>query len=296
MHMISKDTFTVSIDAHANVATARNAGTDCMVVDPLNNAMMKRADEVQQQQRQQLEMKENILGIIGNPDLLRLWHDAVPCTSQQQQSLTIRSISEGARNAVHRTQEHNATREYEGEWIEAICPKGFVVPPASKSTSAQAPSSSTSSTRLLTSIARIFINIGASVAGFIGCPSNGATVSMFAERSIGQVSITLNTFPGNVQVFHRIKVMAIASGGGKIRIEDTVRLRYDDERLSSDSLFSCCDAIWEFFLPSLDDYENGEEGSHSDNSRYMSGVNDGTPCDETLVLSTWMGTPQLSSN
>ena len=43
-------------------------------------------------------------------------------------------------------------------------------------------------------------------------------------------------------------------------------------------------------------FENGEEGSHSDDARYMSGLNDGTPCDETLLLSTWMGTPQLSSN
>lgn len=134
---------------------------------------------------------------------------------------------------------------------------------------------------------------------------------MFVERSIGQVSITLSTFPGNIQVCHRIKVTAIANGSGKIRIEDTVRLRYDDERLSSDTIFSCCDAIWECFLPSIDDYvdqvlssmarlrfliENGEEGSHSDDARYMGGVNDGTHCDETLVLSTWMGTPQLSSN
>ena len=311
VHIISKDTFTVSIDVHATVATARNAGTDGVVVDPLNSTMMNRTDTLQQQQRQQIEMKENILDIIGNPDLLRLWYDAIPCTSQQQQSLIIISSSEGARNAIHRTQEQNATREYEGEWIEAICPKGFVVPPASQSKSAQASSSSTSSTRLLSSIGRIFINIGASVAGIIGCPSNSGTVSMFVERSIGQVSITLNSFPGNIQVCHRIKVMAIANGGGKIRIEDTVRLRYNDERLSSDSIFSCCDAIWECFLPSLDDYvdqvlssmarlrfliENGEEGSHSDDARYKSGVNDGTPCDETLLLSTWMGTPQLSSN
>ena len=313
VHMISKDTFTVSIDVHVAVDTS------VVDVDRVDGAtrtrpdMSQKGELQQQQQQQQFAMKENILDIIGNPDLLQLWYDAIPSTSKQPQqhpSLIIIRSSEGARNAVHRTQEHNATREYEGEWIEAICPKGFIVPSTSKSTSS---SSTSSSARFLSSIGRIFINIAASVAGVIGCPSNSGTVSMFVERSIGQVSMTLSPFPGNIQVCHRIKVIAAPNQSGKIRIEDTVRLRYDDERQSSNSTFSCCDALWENFLPSIDDYvdqvlssmarlrfliENGEDGNNRDfNNRYDCGVNDGAHCDETLLLSTWMGTQQqISSN
>jgi hypothetical protein len=135
---------------------------------------------------------------------------------------------------------------------------------------------------------------------------------MFVERSIGQVSITLSPFPGNIQVCHRIKVIAVPNQSNKVRIEDTVRLRYDDEHPSyNNNIFSCCDSMLDCFLPSVDDYvdqvlssmarlrfliENGEDGIHCDDTHYISDVNDGGHCDETLLLSTWEGTQQSSSN
>jgi hypothetical protein len=147
----------------------------------------------------------------------------------------------------------------------------------------------------------------------MGCPRASGTVTMFVERRAGQVSITFSPFPGNVQVIHRIRVASLSNG--RIRVEDTVRLRYDDDNIPF-SIFSCCGTLWDAihqcFLPAIDDYmdqvlssmarlrfliENGEDAARSDDActqpnseLFQEDVND------TLLMSTWVGAANKSTN
>jgi hypothetical protein len=282
------NTFTVSINLSAISSSPISASGLNLVPESrgMNQSLLE----------QQSAMKEAILDVIGNPDLLRLWCDAIPSST----SLIIVRSSEGARNAIDRSRPADANREYEGEWIEAICRPGFVVPPKSSS----------SRTRNCSAMGRYFMEWSSSLSALMGCPRTSGAVTMFVERRAGLVSVTLSPFPGNVQVIHRIKVSSLSNG--KIRVEDTVRLRRDDDDQIPMSIFTCCsslcEALQQCFLPALDDYvdqalssmarlrfliENGEEAvlrdeytTASDSLRSdllgLENVND------TLLMSHWV--------
>ena len=253
---------------------------------------------------QQSSMKEAILDVLGNPDLLRLWCDAIPSST----SLIIVRSSEGARNAIDRSRPADTNREYEGEWIEAICRPGFVVPAKSSS----------SRIRNCSALGRYLMDWTSSLSSLMGCPRASGTVTMFVERRAGQVSLTFNPFPGNLQVIHRIKVTPLPNG--KIRVEDTVRLLQEDDGHIPLSIFSCCCNLWDgiqqCFLPTMDDYmdqtlssmarlrfliENGEDAARGIE---CSTVNDPLWSDrfgmenanETLLMSARMEGSNMNTN
>jgi hypothetical protein len=316
--MTGTNTFTVAIDLHVgysndNSPNGSTTGVDLSRSNQPNSGSTGGTGATSNLAEQQQIMKDSILDVIGNPDLLRLWCDAIPSSTCL---ITVRS-SEGARNAIDRTRPVDATREYEGEWIEAICRPGFVIPRKSSSPS-RSPNCS--------SIGRFFMDWTTSLTTILGCPRASGTVTMFVERGTGQVSITLSPFPGHVQICHRVKVTALPNG--KIRIEDTVRVRPDEEHMPS-SIFSCCgslfDVMQQCFLPTVDDYmdqvlssmarlrfliENGEDAATAttvrdtlgDRSSNMTMSSDDpyygyrkNNVKDTLLMTAWMGTAATNS-
>jgi hypothetical protein len=162
----------------------------------------------------------DVMDVVGNPDLLRLWCDPV-----EKSSLVIVSSSEGARNATERLST-DPNREYEGEWIEATSP-GLVAPPG------------------------CMVEWTSGLATMFGFPVYGK-ITMFVERLSGQVGLTLGPFPGNTQVCHKIKVFQLDNG--KLRIEDAVRLRKCDEDGENMSFCGIMDVLQRCFMPSVEDY------------------------------------------
>lgn len=171
----------------------------------------------------------DVMDVLGNPDFLQFWCDAVPS------SVVIVRSSEGARNAVerqrHQQQQHAAdnNREYEGEWIEATCPT-LIAPSSSSSLLVGGTRRS-----LLSNIWTAFWTNG---LGFF--PVYGR-ITMFVERLSGRVGLTLGPFPGHTELCHQIKVVTLdnnstsgscgigidsgSNGSPTIRIVNSVRLR-----------------------------------------------------------------------
>jgi hypothetical protein len=162
----------------------------------------------------------DVMDVVGNPDLLRLWCDPV------SNSLVITSSSEGARNAANlRSREEG--REYEGEWIEATTSR--LIPPTNTS---------------------CLYSTSAALSRTLGFPSYGK-IAMFVERQRGQVSLTLGRFAGGMEVSHRLTVSQLSSGGNKVRVVDDARVR------KADSEASCCGMLeWleTCLLPTAEDY------------------------------------------
>ena len=138
-------------------ATAVTTGPDSFTVsvDLAGGATNSTTDTVQ-----------DVLDVIGNPDLLRLW-----CTGVDGPVVIVRS-SEGSRNAVTRRPVISGTdndRAYEGEWIEATAP---LVAPGRRG---------------------LWSGWTSSLASALGFPSHNqyGPITMFVERWQGRVSLTL---------------------------------------------------------------------------------------------------------
>lgn len=188
----------------------------------------------------------DVLDVLGNPDFLRLWCDPI-------RSLVIVSSSEGARNAAERRQQPSAfafaahdrhdhndypsnnRREYEGEWIEATSP-GLVSPGSSNGNGGD-------------------WMLWQQLPTLLGFPTYGK-VTMFVERVAGRVGLTLGPFPGDIHVSHKLRVTQL-EGSGKIRIEDSVRLRKSDNDDEDGNCIAFCgifSVLQRCFLPTTEDY------------------------------------------
>jgi hypothetical protein len=180
---------------------------------------------------------QDVMDILGNPDLLKLWCDPI-------HALVITKSSEGAQNAAnrghlqqqnqHQHQRQTSDREYEGEWIEATTP------------ALEAPK------------AGYMQRASSMLAFYLGFPTYGK-VTMFVERQRGRVGLTVGPFCGGIEVSHNLKILS-EEDGGKIRIVDDVKLR----RLGSDGSSSTdddeshfcgvVDILEKCYLPRLDDF------------------------------------------
>lgn len=198
---------------------------------------------------------DDVMHILGNPDMLRLW-----CDSVSSPLIIVRS-SEGARNAAnmnHRSSNNNNSeaaassslhpqpwwatatpvnvapaqhRQYEGEWIEAVTTTDLLHPDSNRTT---------------TCCAWTWSALG-TMAGF---PSRYGKVQMFVERLLGQVSLTLGPFPGNVKVCHTFKVTTTLSSSSmcKTRIVDAVRIvRCNSDEEDSGGSNSLCCGLLDFY-------------------------------------------------
>ena len=157
----------------------------------------------------------DVMDVVGNPDWLPLWCDAIP-------SLIITSSSEGA--AGRETNNTRPDRQYEGEWIEATTTT--LIPP--------------NNTSCLYHSSRL-------VRKVLGFPMYGSIV-MFVERQRGQMGLTMGPFAGGVTVSHKLRVEPLLSN--RFRIVDQVQLQRQDEA----SFCGLWDAMSRVILPTVDDY------------------------------------------
>lgn len=158
--------------------------------------------------------QRDVLDILSNPEILRLWFDPVSAL------VVCESSREG------QTAPGNGREEVDGMWISATTNQ-LIVP------------SSTSAvfrgTRGLCSA--------------IGFPSYGK-LNMFVERQRSRVGLQLGPFPGNVQVAHTLEVQD--GGGGKIRVVDNVQISASDT--STDYCGGIWGLLERCLLPSTDKY------------------------------------------
>jgi hypothetical protein len=217
----------------------------------------------------------DVMDIVGNPDMLHLWCDAVS-------SLIITSISEGAQDApsrrrrIHsatttafteqgdndapqRPQQKDSYREYHGEWIEATTSQLM--------TPVNALSCIYSTSRMLRTA--------------MGFPTYGK-ITMFVERHRGHVGLTMGPLPGGYEILHRINVETVTGVDRRIRMTDQVRLQTNNLDSASPCAIAAANATFcglfsvfeRCFLPTPEDYmdqvlnsmarlrflvENGEE-------------------------------------
>jgi len=158
----------------------------------------------------------DVLDIVGNPDMLRLWCEPV-------RTLVVTGSTEGSRSATQRTEPSQNREVHDGEWIEA--------------TTTKLTNPSIHSNRLYDIVQHLWSSLG--------FPSYGK-ITMFVERRRGQVGITMGPFPGDLTAFHTIKV---AEGDGFIRVVDKVRIGY--EELNSDEMDCCCNGVYDSIKRSL---------------------------------------------
>ncbi|GAX23356.1 hypothetical protein FisN_15Lh071 [Fistulifera solaris] len=114
-------------------------------------------------------------------------------------------------------------RQHDAEWMEATTPN--VIPPPNSSC-----------------MYALFRTIQSS----LGFPSFGR-ITMLVERQRKQVAVTVGTFDGGIDVYHKLEVQPLS--GGKVRVTDDVRLQFNDESGTWSSLQL-------FFLPDLGDHMN----------------------------------------
>ena len=159
----------------------------------------------------------DVMEVIGNPDFLRLWCDPVT-------AILVTKSSEGAQTEQNRRDPPN--REYDGAWVEATTPQ--LISPNNTSCVYR-------TTRTLSAA--------------MGFPTYGK-ITMFVERTRGQVGLTIGPFVGGIEVSHKIKVEDV--GGQKVRLIDQVRLQRD---AGEEPVFcGIFDALEKCFLPTVDDY------------------------------------------
>jgi len=159
----------------------------------------------------------DVMDVIGNPDLLRLWCDPVT-------AILITKSSEGAQSEQNRRDP--PFREYEGAWIEATTPQLI----------------SPNNTSCLYSTSR-------TLSAAMGFPTYGK-ITMFVERNRGQVGLTIGPFVGGIEASHKIKVEEV--GGQKVRVIDQVQLQ---RSASAEPVFcGLLDALEKCFLPTVGDY------------------------------------------
>lgn len=132
----------------------------------------------------------DVLDVLGNPDLLRLWCDPI-------RDLVVTKSSESAKGSG------DVNREYEGEWVEATT--SDLVSPSKHSS--------------------CLYSLGQLMYSSLGFPSYGK-ITLFVERLRGQVGLTIGPFSGGIMASHTIKVQ---DDGPVVSVVDTVRLSRDEE-------------------------------------------------------------------
>jgi len=163
---------------------------------------------------------DDVMRIIGNADLLRLWCDPI-------ETLIVTNASDGSLAASGSDAETEARRsagdsggergrEYEGEWIEAT------------TTALGSPPSSVG----------FLYSAGQKILESMGIASYGR-ITMFVERRRGQVGLTVGPFHGGVHASHTISVAQDPTNGGKVKVVDRVRLIRDEQEVSLASFFWC---------------------------------------------------------
>uniref|UniRef100_A0A7S1UYE8 Uncharacterized protein n=1 Tax=Grammatophora oceanica TaxID=210454 RepID=A0A7S1UYE8_9STRA len=151
----------------------------------------------------------DVMSVIGNPDLLRLWNESVA-------SLVVTRSSEGAHCGLNRYERHDQDRQYDGEWIEA-------------SASLNSP---VNGIGMLHSVSNYMWH-------FVGFPSM-SKVSMFVERERGNVGLTIGPFDGGLSAFH---TMSVSEYQGAVRLVDAVKLSWDGSEERSSAPVNCC-GLW----------------------------------------------------
>jgi hypothetical protein len=154
----------------------------------------------------------DVMDVVGNPDLLRLWCDPI-------RALVITRSSEGAQSATNR----GGNREYEGEWIEATT--STLVSPSKHSS--------------------CLYSLGHMIYTSLGFPSYGK-ITLFVERLRGQVGLTIGPFSGGIVASHTIKVQ---DDGPVVSVIDNVRLSRDEEHCIC--CCGLCEPIKRCFMPRM---------------------------------------------
>jgi hypothetical protein len=156
---------------------------------------------------------QDVMRIVGNADLLRLWCDPI-------ETLIVTNTSEGSTNEEatrsSSTGDGDRAREYEGEWVEAT------------TTALGSPPSSVG----------FLFSAGQTVLETLGFASYGR-ITMFVERRRGQVGLTIGPFRGGIHASHTITVKEDNNNGGRVRVVDRVRLTRDEEEISLSGFFGC---------------------------------------------------------
>jgi len=155
----------------------------------------------------------DVMDVVGNPDLLRLWCDPI-------RDLVITKSSEGAQSATNRG---GNNREYEGEWIEATT--STLVSPSKHSS--------------------CLYSLSHMIYTSLGFPSYGK-ITLFVERLRGQVGLTIGPFSGGVVASHTIKIQ---DDGPVVSVVDKVRLSRDEE--SCVCCCGLCEPIKRCFMPRM---------------------------------------------
>ena len=154
----------------------------------------------------------DVMDVVGNPDLLRLWCDPI-------RALVVTKSSEGAQSATNR----GGNREYEGEWIEATT--STLVSPSKHSS--------------------CLYSLGQMIYTSLGFPNYGK-ITLFVERLRGQVGLTIGPFSGGIVASHTIKVQ---DDGPVVSVVDNVRLSRDEENCMC--CCGLCEPIKRCFMPRM---------------------------------------------
>ncbi|KAG7356292.1 hypothetical protein IV203_000978 [Nitzschia inconspicua] len=176
---------------------------------------------------------DNVMWILANPELLRLWCDPIETLIVTSSSTEGRSCNEPTPPTTSNDSVPNdRAREYEGEWIEAT------------TTALGSPPSSVG----------FLFSAGQTVLETLGFATYGR-ITMFVERRRGHVGLTIGPFHGGIHASHTITVSTDING--RVNVLDRVRLTRNEEEMSLSGFFGCFDScLSRCVLPSTVGYLN----------------------------------------
>jgi len=151
-----------------------------------------------------------VMQVLGNPEMLHLWCDCLP-------SLLITKRTERS--------DADASREYEGEWIEGT----------------------TSELQHPPNLSRLH-KVAHGACDMLGFPCTGHA-GMFVEPTKHQMGLSVGGFAGRIEVSHKLTVERLSER--KVRIVDVVRLVREQGEAPCCGLY---DIMEKPFLPTVDDY------------------------------------------
>jgi hypothetical protein len=172
-----------------------------------------------------------VIDLLSNPHLLHLWCD--PIVSEVIILKTSDHGSEGCR-----LQNRDPNRIHEGEWMEATTRRPLLLPPGYGRNCTQSLRNALGWTEL-------------------------ATIVVFVERLLSRVNISISKFPGNVEITHVLEVSELPCDSGKVRIQNSVRVKpmYDDTDSSNSSCCGILDMMGQCFQPTTQEYMDQTLGS-----------------------------------
>lgn len=217
---------------------------------------------------------QDVMDIVGNPDLLRLWCEPV-------RTLVVTRSSEGARSAIQRAEPGRGDREVSYLLTSLM---GLRFKFHGTTNLSEFPTRDTSRSqfqnfkfspffrrRVVLSFVQYdgewieattstltdpikqtstVYQLGQFLWNNLGFPSYGK-LTMFVERQRGQIGLTMGPFAGDMTAFHTI---SIVDGGGFIKIVDRVRIARDDNDNHTHAAVVCCcglcDVVQRCFMPS----------------------------------------------